>query len=220
MRSTSPTLRLVGEHGRRRLDPELDRLAQELQAGVLLQRAGQQARLGEHLEAVADADDRAAGGGELARPRPSPARSGRSRRCAGSRRGRSRRARRPRRRRCTVRVAVPAAARPRRRAARPPTARRARSWCPGNARRRRARSRRGTSSAIVDRRSARSPGWRAAARHISSTCARAAPRRRRVDDEPDRLADRAPAPTFVYPSAGSARSTVAPCGSSDAGQVA
>ena len=32
---------------------------------VLLQRAGQQAGLGEHLEAVADADDRAAGGGEV-----------------------------------------------------------------------------------------------------------------------------------------------------------
>ena len=34
--------------------------AQELEAAVLLQRAGQQAGLGEDLEAVADADDRAA----------------------------------------------------------------------------------------------------------------------------------------------------------------
>ena len=32
MRSTSPTLRQVGEHGRGRLDAQLDRLAQELQA--------------------------------------------------------------------------------------------------------------------------------------------------------------------------------------------
>ena len=54
----------VGQRGRGGLDAQLDRLAQELQACVLLQRAGEQVRFGEHLKAVADADDRAA-----ARPR-------------------------------------------------------------------------------------------------------------------------------------------------------
>ena len=102
-----------------------------LRPGVLLQRAGQQPGLGEHLEAVADADDRPAGGRELGAPRPSPARTGRSRRCAGSRRARTRRARPPRRRRarcaspCQSSSASPPSCLDR------PHARRARSWCPG-----------------------------------------------------------------------------------------
>ena len=61
-----PECTLVGEHGRRRLHAQLDRLAQELQARVLLQRAGQQPGLGEHLETVADADHRTARGREFA----------------------------------------------------------------------------------------------------------------------------------------------------------
>ena len=60
-----PTVGLVGEHRRDRLDPEVDRLAEELQPGVLLQRAREEPGLAEHLEAVADADDRAAGAGVL-----------------------------------------------------------------------------------------------------------------------------------------------------------
>ena len=48
-----------------RLDAQLDGLAQEREPGVLLQRAGEQPGLGEHLEAVADPDDRTAGGREL-----------------------------------------------------------------------------------------------------------------------------------------------------------
>ena len=70
---------------------------------VLLQRAGQQPGLGEHLEAVADADDRTTGRREVGRRRSSPARTARSRRSAGSRRARTRRARRRRRRRARCR---------------------------------------------------------------------------------------------------------------------
>ena len=98
MRSTSPTLREVRQRGRRRLDPQRHRLAQELEARVLLQRARQQVRLAQHLEAVADPDDRTAGARRARRRRASPARSARSRPCADSRRARTRRARRPRRR--------------------------------------------------------------------------------------------------------------------------
>ena len=57
--------RLVGEHRRHGLDPEVDRSAEELEARVLLERARQQPGLAEHLEAVADADDRTAGAGVL-----------------------------------------------------------------------------------------------------------------------------------------------------------
>ena len=53
--------RLVGEDRRHGLHPEVDRPAEELEARVLLQRAREQTRLGEHLEAVADPDDRSAG---------------------------------------------------------------------------------------------------------------------------------------------------------------
>ena len=56
-----PDLGLVGQRALGGLDADLDGLAQELQARVLLQRARQQMRFGEHLEAVADADDRTAG---------------------------------------------------------------------------------------------------------------------------------------------------------------
>ena len=48
------------------LDPEEGVAALELQSAVAAQRAGQEARLGEHLEAVADAQHRAALGGVLA----------------------------------------------------------------------------------------------------------------------------------------------------------
>ena len=48
------------------LDPQRGGLAQEREAGVLLERAREEPGLGEHLEAVADPDDRAARGGELA----------------------------------------------------------------------------------------------------------------------------------------------------------
>ena len=111
------------------------RLAQEAQAPVLLERSGQQPRLGQDLEAVADADHRPAGAGEGARRPPSPARSGPGRRDADSRRGRTHRAGRPRRpgpgRRRRAR-----AARPRRRPPRPPAPHRARSWCRERRRRR------------------------------------------------------------------------------------
>ena len=197
-------------------------LAQELEAGVLLQRAGQQPGLGEHLEAVADADDRAAGGGELARPRPSPARSGRWRRCAGSRRARSRRARTTASTSRDACVAVPqqlglAAELPR-----PPTRRRARSWCPGT--RTTAdprRSSRAVAARRVHRRSAYASitGLARAARTSRRPAPGPRPRRRRrarggcvlpIVHLASRWCTRAP---------GSARSTVAPCGSSDAGQV-
>ena len=59
---------------------------------------GSSAGLAQHLEAVADAEHRARRGGRSGRPPPSPARSARSRRRAGSRRRRSRRGRSPRRR--------------------------------------------------------------------------------------------------------------------------
>ena len=59
-------MRLVRERRVGRLDPQLDGRAQELQAPVLLQRAREQAGLGEDLEAVADADDGPAGVGEVA----------------------------------------------------------------------------------------------------------------------------------------------------------
>src|SRR5262249_57164861 len=52
------------ERGAGRLDSAFDGLAEEAQARVLLERARQQPGFGEDLEAVADPDDRAAGGGE------------------------------------------------------------------------------------------------------------------------------------------------------------
>ena len=61
-----PGAALGGEHRAARLDPQIGRLAQEREPGVLLQRAGQEPRFREHLEAVADPDDRAATSRELA----------------------------------------------------------------------------------------------------------------------------------------------------------
>ena len=112
MRRTSPWSARLVERGRRRLDTQLDGLAQELQPRVLLQRARQQARLAQHLEPVADPDDGAAAPRVLARPRPSPARSVRSRRCGDSRRARTRRVRRPRRHPWSSRHRATAARRP------------------------------------------------------------------------------------------------------------
>ena len=66
--------------------------------GVGAQHAGQQAGLGQHLEAVADAEHRAARIGVRRAPPSSPATAPPARRGAGSRRRRSRRARAPRRR--------------------------------------------------------------------------------------------------------------------------
>src|SRR5438128_1557175 len=53
------------EHAGGGLHPQLHRGAQELEAPVLLQRAGQEAGLGEDLEAVADAEHGAPGAGEV-----------------------------------------------------------------------------------------------------------------------------------------------------------
>ena len=71
----------------------------EPQARVPGERAGQQVRLAQDLEAVADAEHRQARRPRPGSARPSPARTGRSRRSAGSRRRRNRRAGSPRRRR-------------------------------------------------------------------------------------------------------------------------
>ena len=63
MRSTCP----AGSAGERRvglLDAHVDVLAEELEAAVAQHRAGQQARLEQNLEAVADAEHRAAAVGE------------------------------------------------------------------------------------------------------------------------------------------------------------
>ena len=68
------------ERGVGLLDPDVDVPAQELQPAVPQQGALEQAGLEQHLEPVADADDRPAGAGELADPPPSPARTARSRR--------------------------------------------------------------------------------------------------------------------------------------------
>ena len=95
--SSCPTSHVAGERARRALDRDRHVGADELLLPVQPQHAGQQARLAEDLEAVADAEHRAARGGEGARRPPSPARTGRSRRSAGSRRTRSRPAGRPRR---------------------------------------------------------------------------------------------------------------------------
>jgi hypothetical protein len=54
----------VGEGAVGGFDAEVDLLADVLEAGVAHERAGQQAGFGEDLEAVADAEDEAAGGGE------------------------------------------------------------------------------------------------------------------------------------------------------------
>ena len=67
MRSTSPTPREIRERGRGRLDPQLHRLAEELQAPrSSAARPAAEVRLAQHLEAVADTDDRTAGAGVLA----------------------------------------------------------------------------------------------------------------------------------------------------------
>ena len=83
------------ERGERRvglLDAQVHVLAAELQPGVPQHRARQQAGLEQDLEAVADAEHRAALLRRTRARRPSPARTARWRRCGGSRRARSRRA--------------------------------------------------------------------------------------------------------------------------------
>ena len=63
-RQLVPHLGPPGEDRPGGLDPQRRRLAQELQASVLLEGAGKQPRLGENLETVADADYRTSVGGE------------------------------------------------------------------------------------------------------------------------------------------------------------
>ncbi len=55
----------VGEGGVGGLGAEMDLLADVVEAGVAHEGAGEQAGFGEDLEAVADAEDEAAGGGEF-----------------------------------------------------------------------------------------------------------------------------------------------------------
>ena len=134
-------------------------------------------------------DDRSARGGELRHRGHHGREARRARRCGGSRRARTRRARRPRRPRRRVASPCQQQLGLRRPAARPPTRRRARSWCRGTARRRRAHS----SGAVPRPRSVTSydsiTGFASSRSHISSTCARRGVGVGRVDDEPDHLAD-------------------------------
>ena len=66
-------------------------LADVFEPGIAHQRAGQQAGLGQNLEAVADAQHQAAAGGKPLAPPASPAKNAQWRRCAGNRRRQTRR---------------------------------------------------------------------------------------------------------------------------------
>ena len=200
MRSTSPAVAQRGEHRTRSSRPGSSTVwHRNLSPAFFCSAPGSRPASREHLEAVADADDGPHRRRRGRRPRPSPARTGRSRRCAGSRRGRSRRGPRPRRRPGgSPRRATPA--RPGRRAARPTCATSSSQFVPGK-----------THDADVHGLTRCEPGYPARGRsftvtvyasitglarsrwHISSTWARAVGLGRRLDDEPDRLADRAPA---------------------------
>jgi hypothetical protein len=63
-RQAAPHLKPLRERSVRRSHLQCAGSAHELQLGVLLERTGQQAGLAQHLEAVADADDRTTGLGQ------------------------------------------------------------------------------------------------------------------------------------------------------------
>ena len=146
-----------------RLDPQLDGLAQEREPGVLLQRAREQPGLGEHLEAVADADDRAAGRGELGdrvhhRREPGD-RAGAQVVAVGEAAGHDHRVDA-----AHGRVGVAERARPRRRAASTAYATSSSQFVPGNTHDADARAHaRAPAPSISIGVAPRSPGWRAAA---------------------------------------------------------
>ena len=168
-----------------------DPAAVEVAAGVVAERAGQQAGAVEHLEAVADADDRAPAGDERAQALAEAAAVGRrevEREHAPGAEGVAVAEARRRRRRCGPRRAARAArsarrrARPtaRRRRGRARARRRCRGWCP-------ARRRRGRPAGSRARRSGRaSSAVRAAA--DTPAIGGSAPRQRRQvgDDRGDR----------------------------------
>ena len=187
-------------------DLQLDLAEGEAPVGVWQQRARQQVRLAEHLEAVADPQHQPAVAGELDHRLHHRRRSARSPPRAGSRRRRSRRARRSRRRPSgRARRATAAPRRPR--DGRPRSASTS-SQRAGELEDAELHSLRVGASArrAAGPRTPRPAGWRAASR--TSTAAAPGPRRRA---RPGGRRARSPRPRS--PSAGSARSTASPCGS-------
>ena len=191
---------------------QIDRRAQEGETPVLLQRAGQQVGFGEHLKAVADADHRAAGGGERRNRRHDRREAGDRPRAQvvamGETPGEHDRIKRPERpvtmpddRRFGARV-VPG-----------PPPRRTRSWNREIGPRRSGRSRRRLQVTVESS----ITGLASRRRQRSSTSARAEPSSSASTTKRNALPARTPEMP-LNPNAGRARSMVAPCGSAMPGR--